>query len=90
MKLSIKAVPGSARNGIAGWLGDVLKVRVNAPAEDGKANAAIVAVIAEQIGVSIDCVRIVAGGSSPRKIVEITGLSESEVLARLPDRAARA
>ena len=90
MKLEVKAVPGSSRNGVAGWLGDVLKVRVTAPAEGGKANVAIEAAIADRLGIAKACVRVVAGATSPRKLVEITGLSESEIYARLPDRPERA
>ncbi len=41
MKLDLKVVPKSSRDCIAGWLGDALKVRVRAPAERGKANAAV-------------------------------------------------
>jgi len=89
MKLEVKAVPGSSSTCVAGWLGDVLKVRVTAPAEGGKANAAIEAAVADQLGLASACVRVVAGRSSPRKVIEITGLSESEIHARLPDRAAR-
>jgi uncharacterized protein (TIGR00251 family) len=83
IKLQVKAVPGSSRNGVAGWLGDTLKVRVTAPAERGKANAAIEAVVAEALGLSKECARIVAGSASPHKILEITGLSEAEVYRRL-------
>jgi len=83
IKLEVKVIPGSSRTGVAGWLGDALKVRVTAPAERGKANAAVEATVAEAIGVSRACVRVVAGKTSPRKVVEITGLSEAEVHDRL-------
>jgi uncharacterized protein YggU (UPF0235/DUF167 family) len=76
-------VPGSSRSGIAGWLGDALKVRVTAPPERGKANAAVEAAIARALDVAPECVRIVAGQTSARKVVEISGLVESEVHRRL-------
>ena len=82
-RLAVKVVPGASRNGIAGWLGDTLKVRVTAPAEQGKANAAVEALLAEALGVAKDRVRIASGAASPRKVVEIAGLSEDEVRSRL-------
>jgi uncharacterized protein len=82
-RLAVKVVPGASRNGIAGWLGDTLKVRVTAPAEQGKANAAVEALLAEALGLPRDRVRIASGTASPRKVVEIAGLSESEVRSRL-------
>jgi hypothetical protein len=88
VKLPIKVVAGSSRNGIAGWLGDTLRIRVTAPAERGKANAAVEHLLREALGCSGGGVRIVSGGSSPRKIVEIVGLSESEVRRKLSAAAA--
>ena len=73
---------------MAGWLGEALKVRVTAPAERGKANRAIEAVVSEALGVSKTCVRVVAGMTSPNKVIEIVGLSEAEVYQRLPRGAA--
>ena len=83
IKLPIKVVPASSRNCIAGWLGETLKVRVTAPAERGKANAAVETIIAEALGVSKECIRVVAGQTSARKLVEIAGLSEEQVHLRL-------
>jgi uncharacterized protein (TIGR00251 family) len=83
IKFPIKVVPASSQNGIAGWLGDTLKIRVTAPPERGKANAAAAAIIAELLGIAIADVRVVAGPGSARKIVEIDGLSASEVHRRL-------
>jgi hypothetical protein len=82
-RLPIKVVPGSSRNCIAGWLGEVLRVRVMAPPERGKANTAVEKVIAKALGVPNDTVNIVKGPTSPRKIVEITGLAEPEIRSRL-------
>jgi uncharacterized protein (TIGR00251 family) len=82
-RLPIKVIPASSRNGIAGWLGETLKIRVTAPPERGKANAAVVKVIADALGVSKECIRVLTGHASGRKTVEIIGLSESEVYRRL-------
>lgn len=84
MKLPVKVVPGSSRNQISGWLGEALKVRVSAAAERGKANAAVKELLAHTLGISTDQLRIVKGNTSPRKLIEITGLSEPEVRSRLP------
>jgi uncharacterized protein (TIGR00251 family) len=66
-------VPGASRSGIAGVLGDRLKVRVAAPPEGGKANRALVELLSRWLGVRD--VEIVAGHSSAEKIVRVTGLA---------------
>ena len=83
MKLTLKVVPGACCDEISGWLGDSLKIRVRAPAESGKANTAVIAVLAASLGVHKRAVSIRAGGASPRKIIEIDGLSEVQVRERL-------
>lgn len=83
--LTVKVVPGSSRDCLAGWLGEALKVRVVAPAERSKANRAVERAIAEALGVSTETVRIVKGRASPRKLVQISDLPESEVRHRLAD-----
>lgn len=87
MKLPIKVVPGSSRDCIAGWLGEILKVRVQAPAERGKANASVEKMVAGTLGVPGKCVQIISGKTSARKVIEITGLSEAEVYSRLSNVA---
>lgn len=88
VRLPVKVVPGSSRDGVAGWLGDALKVRVTAPPERGKANASVEKLIAEALGVPKEAVRVVAGGTSPHKTLAVSGLSAAEVRARLPRRPA--
>jgi uncharacterized protein YggU (UPF0235/DUF167 family) len=84
-RLELKVVPGATRAGIAGWLGDTLKVRVSEPPERGKANAAVEALLAKALDLPRDRVTITAGRASARKVVEIHGLSEAEVRARLEE-----
>jgi hypothetical protein len=69
-------------------LGDTLKVRVAAPAERGRANAAVETTIAEALGIAKECIHVVVGETSARKTVEISGLSEPEVYRRLSKGAA--
>ena len=83
IKLPIKVVPGSSRDCIAGWLGETLKVRVSAPAERGRANAAVERLVAEALGIPAKCARIVTGMTSARKVIEISSLSEAEIHQRL-------
>jgi uncharacterized protein YggU (UPF0235/DUF167 family) len=82
----VKVVPGSSRSCVDGWLEDALKIRVRAPAERGRANAAVEATLANALGVSRDRVRILRGMTSARKIVEIDDLTLGEVRKRLAER----
>jgi uncharacterized protein (TIGR00251 family) len=83
-RLRIWARPGSRRAGIA-W--DPWRKRwtvsVLAPAAHGQANEAIVAALAERLGVARSSIRWVHGGTSASKEVEVAGLSELEVERRL-------
>ncbi|HXG33987.1 MAG TPA: DUF167 domain-containing protein [Bryobacteraceae bacterium] len=72
LRLTVKVTPKSARSGIAGWMsGGVLKVRVQAPAERGKANAELRELLARQFGVPSRDVSIVSGETSPLKQVVV-------------------
>jgi uncharacterized protein (TIGR00251 family) len=81
--LRVKAVPNASRTAIAGILGDALKVTVAQPPEGGKANAAIVELLATAFDVPERNVRVVAGHSHSRKTLEIAGLSLASVSARI-------
>lgn len=77
----VKAVPGASRDAIAGALGDRLKVRVSAPPEGGKANAAIGELLAEACGVPARAVTLESGPSQAQKCFRIRGADPARVSA---------
>jgi uncharacterized protein (TIGR00251 family) len=83
MRLHVKVIPKATRPGIAGWLGDALKIRVSAAPEHGKANGAVCTLLAKQLQVPLNAVRIVSGHSNPHKVVEIDGMDEKTLRERL-------
>jgi len=86
MKLAVKIVPGSSREGIAGWLGDELKIRIRQVPEAGKANEAVRRLLATTLQVPLKHIRIVAGSASPHKMIAIADTDEAAILRRLPPR----
>ena len=80
---SVKVVPRAGRDEIVGWSGGVLRLRVKAPPQDGRANAGVVALLAAALGVRKSDVAISAGHASARKRVAVEGLTRSEVEQRL-------
>jgi hypothetical protein len=82
-RLKVKAVPGASRTEIVGRLGEALKVRVAAPPEGGQANRAILALLAERLGLPAAGVTLVSGAASPAKVVALRGVSAEQAWARL-------
>jgi uncharacterized protein (TIGR00251 family) len=82
--LVIKAVPGARRDEVVGWLGERLKVRVSAPPEDGRANAAICALVARELGLKSAAVEVVGGHGRAEKTLRIRGASLEAVTAKWP------
>ncbi len=69
LEIRVKVVPGASGDRIVGPLGDALKIRVSAPPERGKANAAVTGLLADALGVSAKSVSVVSGMTSPHKVV---------------------
>jgi uncharacterized protein (TIGR00251 family) len=81
--LEVKTIPSAPRDEIAGWLGDALKVKVHAPALEGRANDALLEFLADKLGVHRRDVTLVRGDKSRHKVVRIAGLTLAEVKARV-------
>ena len=82
-KLAIKAIPNAPRNAVVGWLGDALKVKVHAPALEGRANDELCEFIAEALDLPKRAVSVAMGDKSRQKILHIDGLALDEVRRRL-------
>ena len=85
--LHVKVVPGASREGVTGWLGDSLKVRVQAPPEKGKANRAVIKLLADVLDVPRTSIELVQGRTVANKVFAINGMSEQQarsVIERVP------
>jgi uncharacterized protein (TIGR00251 family) len=81
--IAVKAVPNAPRNEVAGWLGDALKIKVHAPALEGRANDALCEFIAGELGLPKRAVTLAQGDKSRLKLLRIAGRTLSEVKAKL-------
>jgi uncharacterized protein (TIGR00251 family) len=82
-RIDVYVQPRASRTMLAGTHDGCVKIRLAAPPVDGAANAALVEFVAGQLGIAKSCVRVVAGHSSRRKVVEIDGVSRDAVIAAL-------
>jgi uncharacterized protein (TIGR00251 family) len=83
-KLVIKVTPRAKKNEITGFLDDgTIKVRLNAPPVDGKANKELIRFLAELLRVRKSSIQIVSGKTSRKKIVHIEGCDPRSVQAIL-------
>ena len=81
--LRLKVTPSASRDAVVGWQGDVLRVHVRAPAQRGKANDAVLRLLAAALGVERGRLRIVRGETSRQKVLSVDGLEQAEMRMRL-------
>jgi uncharacterized protein len=88
LRLLLSVTPGASRDELVGRHGEGWKARVTAAPERGRANDAVIALLAGVLRIDRGSIRVVAGHAARRKVVEIDGLDEEEAGRRL-DAAAR-
>lgn len=81
--VELKTIPNAPRDEIVGWLGAALKVKVRAPALEGRANDALLDFLARELGVPRRAVALIRGDKSRHKVVRIAGLTLPEARTRL-------
>jgi uncharacterized protein (TIGR00251 family) len=77
--LRVHVQPGAGRTAVMGRHGDALKVKVGAPPEGGRANEAVLALLATTLGVPAGSVTLDGGASSRAKRVRISGVSAADL-----------
>jgi len=81
--IKITVCPGASRNQIKGIHGDTIKIAVTAPPEHGKANNAVIALLADSLSVKKQSITVTAGLSSRRKTVLVAGISIAQLSSML-------
>ncbi len=84
LRIAVHVQPGARTTEVVGEIGDVLKIRLNAPPVDGKANDALIAFMADKLQVRQRDVRVIRGQTYRQKLLEVdSDLTPEEVRARL-------
>ena len=81
---AVKVVPRASKNQIVGKESGAIKIRLNAPPVEGKANEALVKFLAETLGVRRAQIEIVTGHASRHKIVRVRGVTANQIENLVP------
>ena len=81
--LSVRVHPGARRSAVNGIHGGAVKISLTTPPVDGRANEALIAFVAELLGIPKGRVSLVAGMTGRAKVLRITGKNAEEVRAAL-------
>jgi uncharacterized protein (TIGR00251 family) len=79
--VAVRAQPGARKTAVLGEQAGALKVAVTAPPEDGRANAALVEVLKDWLGVKRAQVELLSGQTSRNKVVLIRGVTAEQLTA---------
>jgi uncharacterized protein (TIGR00251 family) len=82
-RLALRVSPGARTSAVVGRHGEAWKVRVAAPPDHGRANAAVVALLAETLGLPARTISVVSGHGARDKLVELAGIAPDEIERRL-------
>ena len=81
--LKLRVHPGAKRSAVNGIFGDALKLDLQAPPVDGKANAALIKFLAGELGVSKAAVSVKSGECSRDKVIKISGTTVENIISIL-------
>ena len=82
-RLEVYIQPRASKSEVAGKHDSVIRIRIAAPAVENAANLALVEFVANQLGIAKRSLRVVSGGASRRKVLEIDGVTEEAIAKKL-------
>jgi uncharacterized protein (TIGR00251 family) len=88
-RLRLRVSPGASRSEVVGRYREGWKVRVAAPAERGRANEALLALLSTTLSVPRERLSIIAGASGRDKVIALEGLALEEAECRLSSSLGR-
>ncbi len=83
VEIAVRAQPGARRNAVVGEQNGCLKVAVNAPPEKGRANEAIVEVLAEALGIKRKQIELTSGATSREKKFLLQGTTLDDITTKI-------
>ena len=81
--LLIKVTPNASRSEITGLSGGLLRVKIAAPPERGKANRELITFLSRVLGVKKAAIAIVKGETSRNKAITVEGMTREDILERI-------
>jgi len=88
-RVRLRVSPGARSAQVVGRHGEAWKVRVAAPPEGGRANEAVVRLLARTLSLPRGAVTLVSGHGARDKIVQLTGLDSAQIERRLSSAAGK-
>lgn len=83
LRLPVRVIPRAAKTEIQGIHGDALKIRLNSPPVEGKANQALLRYLSDELDIPRSQIQLTSGETGRNKILLITGLSKPELLRKI-------
>jgi len=80
---SAKIVPAGSRTALCGLLDGMVKIKLSAPPEKGKANRCLLEFLAKQLSVKKNALSIISGKTNPVKNIRVSGISTEVLLKKL-------
>jgi uncharacterized protein (TIGR00251 family) len=83
--LHLKIQPNASNSKITGQHGQRLKIRLQSPPQDGKANHELLSFLSDALGISKSCIELIRGTTSRDKTIRVTGITADQLLAQVPE-----
>jgi uncharacterized protein (TIGR00251 family) len=77
--VKIRVIPNARRSEVVGEHGEAVKLKVASPAVEGKANEAVLALVAHRLGVGVRDVHVISGAKTRDKVVGVRGWGGAEI-----------
>ena len=81
--LSVRVQPRARQSAVEGWRGEALAVRVTAPPADGRANRAVIDLLADTFDLPASAIALVSGARGRDKLFRVGTLTLDDLRARL-------
>ena len=82
-RIAVRVVPNASRDKIVGWIGEELKVKLQAPPEGGRANKALTMFLCQALELTRRNITIIAGKKSRHKTLEFSSLTIDELKSKI-------